>query len=165
MQFKEYPRLKRIWYGMRDRCRRGATYTKKNIKVCEEWQTFDNFERWAYANGYKDPEPGAAVCDALSIDRIDSKGDYSPDNCQWITRRNNSRKRDKILTDFDPREAAEQIIDNCIGFDGCFYSKSEKQKAVSDIEQALSHIKIIAESPRNFDYWRTFADALKYLYN
>ena len=152
------PRLKCIWYGMRDRCKRG-TYRKKSIKVCDEWQDFENFAAWAYAHGYKDPKKGENVCDALSIDRIDSSGDYTPDNCQWITRRNNSRKRDKILTDFNPHKAARKLVDSC----DCF--ETGKRETINDIEQALSHIKIIAESPHNFDYWRSFVEALKYLYN
>ena len=42
-----------------------------------------NFQTWAYNNGY---------FDGASIDRINPNGNYSPDNCRWITLAEN-RKR------------------------------------------------------------------------
>ena len=45
------------------------------------------FKEWALANGYHDN---------LTLDRIDNKGDYEPNNCQWITLNENAGK-DKQL--------------------------------------------------------------------
>ncbi len=58
----------------------------KGVKLCEEWTTLYGFKRWAYMAGYV---PG------LTIDRIDHDGDYEPGNCIWITRQENTRRRNE----------------------------------------------------------------------
>ena len=61
-----------------------ASYRGKGIKVCDEW--LDNvlsFYHWAMNNGWRK---------GLSIDRIDPNGNYEPNNCQWISRSENSIK-------------------------------------------------------------------------
>ena len=60
------------------------TYGGKGIIICDEWlESFDNFAIWALNNGY---ELG------LTIDRIDSDGNYEPSNCRWLSRSENSRR-------------------------------------------------------------------------
>jgi hypothetical protein len=79
-------RLYSIWRGMRSRCRYKSTdfyeiYGGRGIKVCDEWQeSFIPFQKWALDNGYTD---------TLQIDRIDSDGDYTPENCRWVTNAEN----------------------------------------------------------------------------
>lgn len=84
-------RLYRIYISMVVRCNRPEHPTYKHygargIKVCDEWLK-DNlsFYRWAMSNGYRDD---------LTLDRIDTNGNYAPDNCRWatwITQNNNLR--------------------------------------------------------------------------
>lgn len=87
-------RLYTIWCGMRQRCsneHREAYhfYGGKGVKICEEWNDFLTFKRWAMENGYQDD---------LSIDRIDHNGDYCPENCRWITISENVARANKNHT-------------------------------------------------------------------
>lgn len=75
-------RLYGIWCGMKDRCYRKEhnryyRYGARGIKVCDEWMDYLKFKEWALSNGYTKE---------LSIDRIDTDGDYKPSNCKWSTR-------------------------------------------------------------------------------
>ena len=86
---KKGTKIYNTWRGMRDRTRRKShkqykDYGGRGIKVCEEWQSASNFVLWALRNGY---EKG------LQIDRINNDGDYCPENCRFVTPKENSRNR------------------------------------------------------------------------
>ena len=79
-------RIYHIWGNMKYRCNTPScsayhNYGGKGVKVCDEWNNvengFINFYNWAMDNGYKDN---------LTIDRIDSNGNYEPNNCRWVTK-------------------------------------------------------------------------------
>ena len=84
----ENERIECIFSGMKKRCydqnsKDFQWYGKKGIKICDEWMNNPKlFEVWSIENGYNDE---------LTIDRLDSTKDYSPDNCRWVTKSNNSR--------------------------------------------------------------------------
>lgn len=93
-----HTRLKGIYQGMLSRCYtktdpRYIKYGERGIYVCDEWRSppgsegnpgFLAFYKWAYENGYKDPEPGEDRSTILSLERKDVNGPYAPWNCKWI---------------------------------------------------------------------------------
>lgn len=79
--------LYRVWTQMKQRCgninnRRYKSYGGRGIAVCDDWRNdFAAFHAWAVSHGYQK---------GLHIDRIDNDGDYTPDNCHYVTNTENN---------------------------------------------------------------------------
>lgn len=89
-------RLFRIWCGMKERCsKRSQTnykyYGGRGISVCEEWSDYSSFKEWAISTGYTD---------TLTLDRIDSNGNYEPHNCRWVPQEQQklNTRRNKLIS-------------------------------------------------------------------
>lgn len=88
-----------IWCSMKARCycetaKEYRNYGGRGISVCSQWRTdFMSFCDWAMANGYQE---------GLSIERKDVNGNYEPDNCTWITRKEQTRnKRNTVRVEYN----------------------------------------------------------------
>lgn len=91
-------RLYNVWKGIKKRCYDEKSinyqwYGGEGIRVCDEWLAKDtgymSFKNWAYNNGYK--EIIVNNRNILTLDRINNNGDYCPENCRWITQKQQRR--------------------------------------------------------------------------
>ena len=89
-------RLYKAWNSMIARCETTSQtsfkdYGGRGIRVCDEWHDFEVFREWAVSNGYED---------GLSLDRKNNNGNYEPQNCRWITKKEqaNNRRSSRYIT-------------------------------------------------------------------
>lgn len=86
-RLSEHP-IYAVWSSMVDRCTNPKAKVFKNyggrgILVCEKWRTFDGF----FLDMHRGYAPG------LTLDRIYNNNGYYPENCRWITMKENQRNR------------------------------------------------------------------------
>lgn len=107
-----HTRLYKIRQNMIQRCNNEKvpnykTYGARGIKVCDEWKNdFMSFYNWSISNSYDD---------SLSIDRINSDGNYEPNNCRWATKTTQSRNTMILKSN------------NTSGFRGVCWNKKDKK--------------------------------------
>ena len=100
-------RIYHIWQNVKRRCYNPnyiyfKYYGGKGIIMCNEWlNDFPAFKEWSLKNGYSD---------VLTLDRIDSNGNYEPSNCRWVSRKdqqNNTSRCHKFTIDGQTKTIAE----------------------------------------------------------
>lgn len=78
-----------MWKSIKQRCLNPKCVAYKNygargIDVCDEWMKFEPFCEWALNNGWQR---------GLDIDRIDNDSGYYPNNCHFVSRKENVNNR------------------------------------------------------------------------
>ncbi len=126
-----------VWMSVKGRCRnkRQKDYGGRGISICDEWvNDYVTFSTWARANGYA---PG------LQIDRIDNDGDYSPENCRFVTNTLNARNKrsNRLLEAFGETKCLIEWSEDtrCIVGLECFRSRIYNNW---EVERALTTPKM-----------------------
>jgi hypothetical protein len=109
---KKRPPTYLSWHCMKQRCLNPNNlnfynYGGRGIRVCERWLTFSNF----LADMGERPE-------GTSLDRIDVDGDYAPQNCRWVTQKqqtNNMRKT--FWVTYKGERLSLQMLSDRLGID------------------------------------------------
>ena len=117
-------RLYSVWSAMLRRA--GATkgaseevkraYQDRGITVCDGWLIFENFRDWALSHGYSDD---------LEIDRRDNDKGYCPENCWWVSKRENTNNRRNTICLEDDTSLA--MFCSKVGIQTCENGKPTKQ--------------------------------------
>ena len=120
-----------IWTGMRQRCgdpncKLYKWYGGRGIKVCDRWDDFKNF----LMDMGKRPE-------GYSIDREDNDGNYTPDNCRWVSREINMRnRRNTFFVEVEGQKVP--LVELCGGYGKRYKTVWHRiQKADWDVMKAL----------------------------
>jgi len=76
-----------IWGNIIRNCKqinRDKAWDARKIIICDKREKFPSFYDWAIKNGYKE---------GLALKRINSKGDFCPENCGFKEKSWNRRKK------------------------------------------------------------------------
>ena len=99
---KTHTRLFRVWSSIKNRCENPnatnySAYGGRGITICPQWKNdFDAFYEWAMEHGY-DPDAKRGV---YTVDRIDNRKGYSPENCRLASSKEqaNNRRNTRFVT-------------------------------------------------------------------
>lgn len=156
-------RLYYVWASMLQRAgvRKGASedtkrlYQDRGITVCDEWLVFENFRDWALSHGYKD---------GLQIDRVNNDAGYCPENCRWVTPKENvnNRRNTTRLSDGTPLA----VFCSKVGIQTCENGKKTNQyerirKAYSERHKA--HPELVEAANRTILEMRQCLELLRLL--
>ena len=126
-------RTYQIWVGAKDRCYNKNNpnfnnYGGRGITVCERWrESFENF----YA------DMGEAV-GKMTLNRIDTNGNYEPSNCRWATmQEQNNNRRDNIIVLYNGEQTTLPNLARQLGINYGRLRKLYRYKKL-DLDEAIT---------------------------
>jgi len=136
----------RLLNSMVTRCKENYTekhiYFDKGIKVCDEWlNDIELFVEFCKNNGYKK---------GLHIDRIDNSKGYYPNNCRFVTPKENCNNRDNtFFVNYKNKVVSLKMILNELG-------KDENYSTIlARIKRGIEHNEAIDKPIRIGNYSKT----------
>lgn len=134
-------RLYLVWMDMRRRCRDEKdleyhNYGGRGISVCREWESYENFRKWAKEQGYDE----SAAQGKCTLDRINVNGNYCPENCRFVDMKvQNNNRRNNLLLEYRGRVQTAAQWERELGFGkGVVASRIRRGWSV---EKALESVK------------------------
>ena len=144
-------RLYGVWRGIKDRCNNPNIehfdrYGGRGIKVCDEWNnSFESFCKWAFRAGFNPCATGREQ----SIDRIDCNGDYSPENCRWISMKEQARNRsDTVFIVEDEKRISAREFSEKHNIEYVFVFRRAKKNIPAD--EIISDWNFSRHTPENY---------------
>jgi hypothetical protein len=133
-------RFYHTWLGMMARCYREDDikykwYGGREIVVCDEWKDMKEFLKWC---------DGQKVPDGYTLDRSENNGNYCPENCIFVSKKQQSRnRRSNIVVNYEGKEYI--LIDFVERFGNADYGT-----VTSRIRNGWNPIDAVLTPPRRF---------------
>lgn len=127
-----------VWKGILHRCYNEkddyySLYGGRGITVCEEWlNDYEAFREWAYSNGYDENAPYGQC----TIDRIDVNRGYGPNNCRWVTAKEqaNNRRSNHLVSGFGKTQNIRSWADELnIPYDKLYWRLSNRNWSIERV--------------------------------
>lgn len=137
------------WKSMKQRCKNPKCKAYKNygargIKVCTEWEKFEPFLDWCLKNGYQE---------GLDLDRRNNNGNYCPENCRWISRKENvNNRRNTIFLEVNGEKLPETVLSEKLGIDRALIKYWLKSGGNSYAIKRIEEILLYGYTPKDFGY-------------
>lgn len=137
-RFREEHPLFSVHGSMMKRCglrkgkseRERAYYEGLGITVCDSWRSFNEFEKWAIANGWRR---------GLQIDRINPDGNYCPENCRFVTPHQNAlNRRSTIRIEWNGRIMPLMEVYDTLNSKVSYLTFKDRIKAGWEVERAAT---------------------------